>query len=161
MKVEVLVTGGTIDGMDKESLPAKDMNTLVPRLLEIIQPNAEYSVDVLMIKDSSFITDEDRQAIYEKCISSSEDRIVITHGTDTIVTTAKFLDSHDLSKTIVLTGSFIPADKENSDAASNLKEALEAAQTLPHGVYVAMSGQIFDAGNVRKNFETKTFEEER
>jgi L-asparaginase len=161
MKIEVLVTGGTIDGMDKESYPAEEIYTLVPRLLETMQPPAEYSVDILMIKDSSFITAEDRQAIYEKCKSNPEERIVITHGTDTMVTTAKFLDSHNLSKTIVLTGLFIPADKENSDASANINAAFEAAQTLPHGVYVAMTGEVFKADNVRKNFETKTFEEER
>jgi L-asparaginase len=161
MKVEVLVTGGTIDGMDKESYPAEEMYTLVPRLLETMQPPAEYSVEIMMIKDSSFITDEDRQAIYEKCKSSPEERIVITHGTDTMVRTAKFMDSHNLGKTIVLTGAFIPADKENSDASGNLNEAFEAAQTLPQGVYVAMAGQVFKADNVRKNFETKTFEKER
>ncbi len=161
MKIEVLVTGGTIDGMDKESYPAEEKYTLVPGLLETVKPDAEYSVDILMVKDSSFIADEDRKAISDRCKDSSEDRIVITHGTDTMATTAKYLDTLGIGKTIVLTGSFIPADQENSDAVSNLKDAFEAAQSLPPGVYVAMNGRIFHADNVRKNFEARAFEEER
>ena len=158
MKIRVLITGGTIDGVDKKSYPAEEKYTLVPDLLKKI--GGDYVVDVLMIKDSSFITDEDRQLIASRCRDCEENNILITHGTNTMAATARFLNKQNLDKTIVLTGAFIPADQEQGDAQDNIEKALEAARSLPRGVYIAMNNQIFGADNVRKNFEKKIFEKE-
>lgn len=144
--------------MDKESYPAEEKYTFVPSLLKTLR--VDYPYDILMIKDSSLLTDEDRETIAEKCKDSPEDRLVITHGTDTMTKTAKFLDDMVLDKTVVLTGSFIPADKPDSDAPDNMRSALAAAESMPPDVYIAMSGKVFNADNVKKNFEKKIFEKE-
>jgi L-asparaginase len=159
MKIRVIITGGTIDGMDKESYPSEEKYTYVPGLLKTI--GVDYPYDILMIKDSSLLTYDDREAIAERCKDSPEDRLVITHGTDTMTKTAKFLDGLVLDKTVVLTGSFIPADKPDSDAIDNMRTALYAAESLPPNVYIAMNGKVFNANNVKKDFEKKIFEPER
>lgn len=109
--------------------------------------------------DSLEMTDEDRELIAHQCNHSEEDRIIITHGTDTMSETAQYLAQKVKNKTIVLTGAMIPIKFGSSDGLFNLGSALAFAQTLPVGVYVAMNGRYFNWDNVRKNKQTGMFEE--
>ena len=160
--IRVLVTGGTIDDIDYGSAgdAPESHESLIPGLLKRARVGAEYTVEVLMARDSRFVTDEDRELILERCMECAEERILITHGTFTMPDTAKFLGKRDIEKTIVLFGSAIPANKEGSDALFNLGAALMAVQLLPAGVYVIMNGRAFSWDNVRKNLETGYFERE-
>jgi L-asparaginase len=160
-EIKVFTTGGTIDDLEYSSEDEAPANkgSLIPKLLRSAEVDVDYSIEQLMNKDSKFITDEDRKTILESCICCESDKIVITHGTVTMVETALYLHEQGLPKTIVLTGAMIPADQEGSDAAGNVKVAFEAADNKPPGVYIAMSGQLFDADNVRKNIEKGIFEE--
>jgi L-asparaginase len=108
--------------------------------------------------DSLDMTEEDRQIILEYCKRTKEDKIVITHGTDTMVETAKEL-SKIKDKTIILTGAMIPYQFGSSDGLFNLGAALAFVQTLPHGVYIAMNGKYFNGDNVKKNTDIGEFEE--
>jgi L-asparaginase len=105
------------------------------------------------------MTDDDRALIAEHCIKSPEDKIIITHGTDTISETARVIAQKVKNKTIVLTGAMVPYKFGSSDGLFNLGSAMAFAQTLPHGVYVAMNGRCFNGTNVRKNKVTGEFEE--
>ena len=116
-------------------------------------------LEPLMQKDSADLTAEDRQLIFNRCMASPEDRIVITHGTDTMTETARFLGEKGVgNKTVVLVGSFVPLSQTGSDAFFNLGYGLSAAQLLPAGVWIAMNGEIFEWDNVRKNREAGRFE---
>ena len=159
MKIKIFTTGGTIDGLeyDAEAKAPSKIKSSIPKLLK--QSRTEAETESIFSKDSKFINEEDRQLISEKCSKASEKCIVITHGTMTIAKTAEFLQKKNLNKTIVLTGSMIPAGKKDSDAPFNLGTAIMAALTLPKGVYVAMNGRAFKAGTVRKNPRTGVFEE--
>ena len=110
-----------------------------------------------MRKDSLEMTDEDRELIRETCQNSEQDKILITHGTDTMTQTAECLLGIT-GKTIVLTGAMAPARFKETDAVFNLGLATGAAQALESGVYIAMNGQIFPAGKVKKNREQRRFE---
>ena len=112
-----------------------------------------------MMIDSLEMSDVDRTSIVQQCIEADEDKIVITHGTDTMVETATILAKSFISKTIVITGAMIPYKFGSSDGLFNLGSALAFVQTLPHGVYIAMNGKYFTWDNVRKNRETGKFEE--
>lgn len=109
--------------------------------------------------DSLEMTDQDRELIAHQCNSCEEDKIVITHGTDTMAETAQMLAEKVKNKTVVLTGAMIPIKFGSSDGLFNLGSALAFAQSLPYGVYVAMNGRYFTWDNVRKNKETGVFEE--
>jgi L-asparaginase len=158
-RIRILITGGTFD---------KDYNELtgqlyfhdshLPEMLRLGRCNLDIEVRTLMMIDSLDMTDDDRLIILEHCRHSVEDRIVITHGTDTMVQTAAALAGKAPDKTIVLTGAMIPYKFGSSDGLFNLGSALAFAQTLPHGVYVAMNGRIFDWDKVRKNRQTGMFE---
>jgi L-asparaginase len=113
----------------------------------------------MMMIDSTEMTDVDRQLILKSCTDASDERVVITHGTDTMSETARFLGERINDQTIVLTGAMVPYTFGSSDGLFNLGSALAFAQTLPHGVYVAMNGRYFDWDNVRKNRSTGRFEE--
>src|SRR3989344_8451258 len=116
-------------------------------------------IRTLMMVDSLEMTDEDRELIVHQCIHCEEDRIVLTHGTDTMAETARIIAEKVTGKTIVLTGAMIPIKFGSSDGLFNLGSALAFAQSLPHGVYVAMNGKKFAWDNVRKNKKTGEFEE--
>jgi L-asparaginase len=105
------------------------------------------------------MTQEDRQLIVDHCGKIKEERILITHGTDTIDQSARALAAANLPKTIVLTGAMIPYKFGSSDGLFNLGSALAFVQTLPHGVYIAMNGRYFLWDHVRKNRSTGEFEE--
>jgi L-asparaginase len=119
----------------------------------------DLEVRTLMMVDSLDMTDADRETIARNCARAPEDRIVITHGTDTMVETARRpWPGACTGKTIVLTGAMIPYAFGSSDGLFNLGSALSFAQVLPPGVYVAMNGRCFPWDNVRKNRETGRFE---
>ena len=160
MTIKLLITGGTIDNLqyNSENKSPKNQESLIPSMLKQSRITAEYSVEKIFFKDSKFINDKDRELILKKCIKCKEDRIIITHGTMTMSKTAEFLGNKKLNKTIVLTGSSLPANKPNSDALFNLGFAFAAVNFLPAEVYIAMNGKIFLWNNARKNMKTGHFE---
>jgi L-asparaginase len=160
MSIRIFITGGTFDKEYNElngELYFKD--THLHDLLELGRNKVLVEIRTLMMIDSMEMTDEDRDLIVHQCIHCDEDRIIITHGTDTMVETAKVLAKKIKNKTVVLTGAMIPIKFGSSDGLFNLGSALAFAQTLPAGVFVAMNGRCFNYDNVRKNKLTGIFEE--
>lgn len=160
MRIRLYVTGGTFDKEYNEltgTLFFKD--THVREVLQQGRCNLDIELRTLMMIDSTEMNDADRQMIGKQCAESDTDRIVITHGTDTMAQTAHFLGDTVKDKTIVLVGAMIPLTFGSSDGLFNLGSALAFAQTLPHGVYVAMNGRYFPCDRVRKNRATGLFEE--
>jgi L-asparaginase len=158
--IRIFITGGTFDKAYNEltgELFFKDSH--LPEMLKLGRCNLDVQVRTLMMIDSLHMTDDDRQIILQQCRSSPESRIVITHGTDTMVETAGVLARGVTDKTVVLTGAMIPYKFGSSDGLFNLGSALAFAQTLPPGVYVAMNGRCFAWNRVRKNRQTGMFEE--
>ena len=158
--IRIFITGGTFDKAYNEltgELFFKDSH--LPEMLKLGRCNLDVQVRTLMMIDSLHMTDDDRQIILQQCRSSPESRIVITHGTDTMVETAGVLARGVTDKTVVLTGAMIPYKFGSSDGLFNLGSALAFAQTLPEGVYVAMNGRYFAWDRVRKNRKTGMFEE--
>jgi L-asparaginase len=160
--VRVFVTGGTFDKEYNElngSLFFKD--THLPEMLRLGRSRVDVSIRTLMMIDSLEMTGADRAKIVDECRRSVEARIVITHGTDTMVETATALASEFASaaKTIVLTGAMVPYAFGSSDGLFNLGSALSFVQLLPPGVYLAMNARCFDWNRVQKNRETGVFEE--
>jgi len=158
----ILVTGGTFDKQYNElSGTLAFTKTHVPEMLRLGRCRVDVAVRPLMMIDSLDMTDADRRAIADACHLSTEARIVITHGTDTMVETARMLAetmSASGEKTIVLTGAMVPYAFGSSDGLFNLGSALSFAQVLPPGVYVAMNGRAFAWNQVRKNRDTGAFE---
>ena len=128
-------------------------------MLKLGRSNLEVDVRTLMMEDSLSLTDEDRNIIVHNCKKTPDDRILITHGTDTMTETAKLLAGSVKDKTIVITGAMIPYTFGSSDGLFNIGSALAFAQSMPHGVYIAMNGKCFNWDNVRKNRKTGFFEE--
>jgi L-asparaginase len=160
MPIRILVTGGTFDKEYDEvtgKLYFKD--THVAEMLRLGRSRVEVTIRTVMMIDSLEMTDTDRALIVQNCAQSVEDRIVVTHGTDTITDTAAAIAHAISGKTIVLTGAMIPYAFGSSDGLFNLGSALSFAQVLPPGVYVAMNGQSFAWDRVRKNRERGEFEE--
>ena len=159
MSVRILVTGGTFDKEYDEitgNLYFKD--THMREILDLGRSKLQVKIRTLMLIDSLEMTDADRRLILENCRAVDEDQIVITHGTDTMTTTAQVLAKADLGKTIVLTGAMIPYKFGSSDGLFNFGGALAFAQALSPGVYIAMNGRVFDWDKVIKNKETGVFE---
>lgn len=158
--IRILVTGGTFDKeYDEIRGELYFKKTHIPELLALGRSRLEITTETLMMIDSLEMEKKDREMILEKCIEAPEDKIVITHGTDTMVKTAGFLARKELPKTIMLTGAMIPYKFGSSDGLFNLGSALAFSQTLPHGVYVAMNGRWFHYDRVEKNRKTGVFEE--
>jgi L-asparaginase len=160
MAIRIFVTGGTFDKEYNEltgELFFKE--THLPEMLQRSRSTLEVTVRTLMMIDSLVMSDEDRDLIAHQCRSAAEDRIIITHGTDTMAVTARMLAEKVPGKTIVLTGAMIPYKFGSSDGFFNLGNALAFVQALAPGVYVAMNGRCFNSGNVRKNKQTGQFEE--
>ena len=160
MAIRIFITGGTFDKEYNElngQLYFKD--THMQDLLEMGRCRLKTEIRTLMMIDSLEMTDEDRALIVHQCNQCEENKIVITHGTDTLNETAKVLAQKIKDKTIILTGAMIPIKFGSSDGLFNLGSALAFAQTLPAGVYVAMNGRYFNWDNVRKNKQTGVFEE--
>jgi L-asparaginase len=158
--IRILITGGTFDKEYDEirgSLYFQESH--LPEMLRLGRCRVPVEPRTLMMIDSLDMTDADREIIIGQCRSVPEERIVITHGTDTMTDTARAIANAGIEgKTIVVTGAMVPYMFGSSDGLFNLGSALAFAQTLPHGVYVAMNGRYFDACCVRKNRETGNFE---
>ena len=157
--IRLFVTGGTFDKEYDEihgTLEFRD--THLPEMLAMARSRLDVSVRTLMMVDSLEMTDADRELIAHNCSDAPEPHIVITHGTDTMVETARVLAGTVADKTVVLTGAMIPIAFGSSDGLFNLGGALAVVQVLPAGVYIAMNGRIFDWDDVRKNGDTGVFE---
>ncbi len=162
MNIQFFITGGTIDKVYNELTGELEFgSTHIVDMLNRGRSMVDTTSEVLFLKDSLDMSDEDRQLILSKCLESDSDKIIITHGTDTMVDTAKLLGEKVKDKTIVLFGSMIPYSINNSDALFNLGVALSAAQGNQSGVYVAMNGQVFDWNNVEKNRAKGLFQLQR
>jgi L-asparaginase len=159
MKIALFITGGTFDKEYNElngELYFK--KTHVHEMLGLARSLLDIRVKTLMMKDSLVMTDVDRALIAKSCRAAKERAIVITHGTDTMAETARYLAPTLKNKTIVLTGAMVPYKFGSSDGLFNLGSALAYAQVLPAGVYVAMNGQYFAWDNVTKNKKKGVFE---
>ncbi len=158
--VRILITGGTID---KEYDPLTGELTFskshLSNMLNQVRCKVNFILEEVMLKDSLQMRQEDREEILKKCVHCMENKIIVTHGTDTMVETARVLGGHVTGKTVVLVGAMIPYAFGASDALFNLGCAFAAVQALPQGVYITMNGKIFHWDRVRKNKESGEFEE--
>lgn len=159
MNIKVFITGGTFDKEYNELTGALYFKeTHLHEMLRLGRSNLSLDITTLMMIDSLEMTDAHRQMIAMACMDATQDRIIITHGTDTMAVTAQYLSDSKLAKTIVLTGAMVPYKFGSSDGLFNLGSSLAFVQTLPRGVYVAMNGKYFEGHNVRKNKSTGAFE---
>ena len=167
--IAILVTGGTFDKRYDELAGRLAFgDTHVPEMLRLGRSRVDVVVRQLMMIDSLEMTDANRRAIADACLAAAESRIVVTHGTDTMVETARALAAtfaegppkggHQNAKTIVLTGAMVPYAFGSSDGLFNLGSALSFVQVLPAGVYIAMNGRAFKWDEVTKNRATGVFE---
>ena len=160
MKIRILVAGGTFDkNYDEIEQKLVFNKTHVPEMLELGRSKLNVNVETVMLIDSLYMKNEHREKILKKCLECKEDKIVITHGTDTVPDTARFLSESIKNKTIVLTGAIVPYTFRSSDGLFNLGSALSFVQVLPPGIYVAMNGRVFDSEKVKKNKLNGNFEE--
>lgn len=158
--IRVLVTGGTFDKEYNERTGQLYFNeTHLPEMLRLGRCRVEAKIETVMMLDSLDLTDADRALIVRKCREAPEERIVITHGTDTMTDTAAAIAREISEKTVVLTGAMVPYAFGSSDGLFNLGSALSFVQLLPRGVYIAMNGKYFQWNRVRKNRERGEFEE--
>ncbi len=159
MQIRLFITGGTFD-KEYNEIDGKLFfeDTHVPEMLELGRCKLDINVRTLMMVDSLDITKDDRDIIVHNCLHVVEDKIIITHGTDTMVETAKELAGKINNKTIIITGAMVPYKFGSSDGLFNLGAALAFVQTLPHGIYISMNGKCFSWDNVRKNKELGLFE---
>jgi L-asparaginase len=159
MKIKIFTVGGTIDKVYFDRKSTYEVGE--PKIGEILQEanvNLAYEISSLLHKDSLDMTDEDRRVIFDGVASDEHRRIVLTHGTDTMIQTAKQLKTIP-DKVMVLTGAMEPARFKYSDASFNIGCAIVAVQILDPGVYITMNGRIFDPDSIRKNAEQNWFEE--
>ena len=158
-KIKFFTTGGTID---KVYFDAKsEFEVGPPQVLEVLKEAhvvLEHEVESILQKDSLDMTDIDRQMVRQRVTAEPCRWIIVTHGTDTMVQTARAL-SEISDKTIVLTGSMQPARFRVTDAVFNIGAAVGAVQSLAPGVYIVMNGRVFDPKRTRKNLEKNCFEE--
>jgi L-asparaginase len=157
--IRIFVTGGTFDKTYDEILGRLSFDdTHLPEMLRLGRSRVDVSIRTLMMIDSLDMTDADRELVVRNCAQCDETRIVVTHGTDTMIETARALADGVAGKTIVLTGAMIPYAFGSSDGLFNLGSALSFAQILPAGIYIAMNGRWFSWDKVQKNRETGVFE---
>ena len=157
--IKVFVTGGTFDKEYNElngSLYFKETHLF--EMLELGRSRLDLSIETLMMKDSLDFVDADRSLIATTCNNCNSNKILITHGTDTMTLTAEYLLKHCTGKTIVLTGAMVPYKFGSSDELFNLGSALAFVQVLSPGIYIAMNGKVFEAGRVKKNTDKGEFE---
>ena len=160
MSIRIIVTGGTFDKEYNErsgQLYFKD--THLPEMLRLGRSRVEVNIRTVMMIDSLEMTGGDRSLVVQNCVQAPEDRVVITHGTDTMAETAAAVAAAIDNKTVVLTGAMIPYAFGSSDGLFNLGSALSFVQVLPPGVYIAMNGKCFPWNRCRKNRERGEFEE--
>ena len=157
--IKIFATGGTFDKEFNEingELFFKETNLY--QLLELGRSQLNVKIETLMMVDSLKMTKSEKNYIVEKCKKENTHKIIITHGTDTIVETAKILAKEIEDKTIILTGAMIPINFGSSDGLFNLGSALSFVQTLEPGIYITMNGRYFDWDNVKKNKKIGIFE---
>ncbi len=159
MKITFIQTGGTID-KDYPKL-AKGYGfeigePAVKRILEKVNPNFRFEIISVLKKDSLDITEEDREKIYEVCVKADNDKIIVTHGTDTMIETAKKLSAIK-NKVMILTGAIKPERFSDSDASFNIGTAVGAIGILENGVYIAMNGRIYSWDRCKRNLKTGQF----
>ena len=158
MSIVILTTGGTFDKVYFDANSEYSIGEpCISSILDEGNVTSDYRVQSILKKDSLDINQKERELIKKSVLGCEEERIIITHGTDTMVETAKFLEDID-NKTIVLTGSMQPARFRKTDAIFNSGFAFAAAQSLENGVYIVMNGKIFNSNNVRKNIDLGRFE---
>jgi len=159
MVIKILVTGGTFDKEYNEISGELYFNgTHIREILDLGRAQIDVEIIELMLIDSLDMQAKDREIIVQNCKDIKSDQIVITHGTDTMTKTAKYLAEANLKKTMVLTGAMIPYKFGSSDGLFNLGGALAFVQSLSHGVYIAMNGYCFEWDKVKKNKTTGVFE---
>jgi len=161
VRIRILVTGGTFD-KEYDELTGRLFfrDTHVDEMLRRGRARLDLAVETVMMIDSLEMNEAGRAAIVARCRDAAEGAIVVTHGTDTMVETARALaDAALAGKTVVLTGAMVPYAFGSSDGLFNLGSALSFVQVLRPGVYVAMNGRHFPWNAVRKNRETGVFEE--
>ncbi len=159
-RIMIFVTGGTFDKEYDEingQLIFKD--THINEMLALGRCRLDLEVRMLMMIDSLYMKDTDREIILQNCINTPYKHILITHGTDTMENTAKYLGKRIKNKTVVLTGAMIPYRFGSSDGMFNLGSSLAFVQLLPSGVYISMNGKYFHYDNVKKNKKLGIFEE--
>lgn len=161
MRIRLVLSGGTIDkhyNMHNGALGFEESH--IRDALEQGRCMADVVTQSVMMKDSLEMTEADRELIRQACQDSDESKLVITHGTDTMVATAGVLAAAGLgeAKTIVLTGAMVPYIMKHSDGPFNLGCAITAVQCLPPGVYIAINGEVFSWDNVVKNLDLLKFE---
>jgi len=160
MIIKIIVTGGTFD---KKYNPLNGQlffnGTHVSEMLRLGRSRLPVHIKTVMMIDRLSMTEADRKKILKECQTSPDDKILITHGTDTMTETAKLLGQFIKDKTIILTGAMVPYAFGSSDELYNLGSALVFVQTLPAGVYISMNGKYFHWNNVRKNKDVGLFEE--
>ena len=162
MAIRVFITGGTFDKTyDEISGRLLFADTHIHEMLQLGRCRLDLAVRTLMMVDSLDMTDADRRLVLENCRGAAEERILVTHGTDTMTDTARVLGEACLPKTIVLTGAMVPYAFGSSDGLFNLGSALSFVQALPHGVFVAMNGRCLPWDDVVKNRELGIFENRR
>jgi L-asparaginase len=160
MTIRILITGGTFDKeYDERNGQLFFKDTHVAEMLRLGRCRVEATIRTVMLMDSLEMTEADRALIAHHCAHAQENRILVTHGTDTMVETAAAIADAVSEKTVVLTGAMIPYAFGSSDGLFNLGSALSFAQILPAGVYIAMNGKWFPWNRVRKNRERGEFEE--
>ena len=160
MAIRILITGGTFD-KEYDELTGRLFfkETHVPEMLRLGRARLDLRIETVMMVDSLELDDDGRARIVARCRACAEPRIVITHGTDTMVETARALAHGGLAdRTVVLTGAMVPYAFGSSDGLFNLGSALSFVQVLPPGVYIAMNGRHFSWNAVRKNRDTGVFE---
>lgn len=159
-KIRILLTGGTFEKQYDEIQGALTFKkSALPEILKIIRCTAPCEVEEVTLIDSLDMNEDDRTAIVDACRKSSEKRIIIIHGTDTMTNTAERLSGEIKGKRIVLTGAMVPYSIKDSDALFNLGTAFHAVGCGGDGVFIAMNGRLFEAGKVKKNRETGLFED--
>jgi len=157
-QLSIVTTGGTIDKIYFDDLSTYQIGEPeIGKILSAFNVGFTFNVIALMRKDSLHITDDDRELIKRTIEAQPHEHVLITHGTDTMVETAKVL-ANIPGKTILLTGALNPTRFQSSDAVFNIGCAIGAVQTLPHGVYITMSGRVWDPFRVRKNRDANRFE---
>ena len=159
MKILFVQTGGTIDKDYPKAIAGYAFEITEPAvkgILSKINPSFDFEIVSLMKKDSLDITDDDRRKLYDTCKSADTDKIIITHGTDTIIETAKYLSALK-NKTIILTGAFKPEKFKDSDAEFNLGFAIGALNKSENGVYIAMNGGLFECNKVKRDLSNGRF----
>lgn len=160
MPIRIFITGGTFDKeYDEITGTLFFKETHLPEMLKLGRCKLDLDIRTLMMIDSLQMTDADRDLVAEHCQRTEHNKIIITHGTDTMVDTARLLAEKVTDKTVVITGAMIPYKFGSSDGLFNLGSALAFVQTLPVGVYIAMNGRWFHWNNVWKNKQSGIFEE--